>query len=83
MLAQKLFKNGNSIVVTIPREYLKELNLRDGSEVLMQQDSDSESIVISKKIGKKTSQKITPEFFDWLESFNEKYGPALKELARK
>lgn len=82
MLTQKLYKNGNSVVVTIPTEYLKDLNLRDGSEVIMEQD-ESGSLVISRKSAKKTNKKITPEFYDWLESFNKKYAPALKELARK
>ena len=33
MLTQKLYKNGNSVAVTIPKVHLKELGLRDGSPV--------------------------------------------------
>jgi putative addiction module antidote len=83
MLTQKLYKNGNSVAVTIPKEYLKDLNLKDGSEVLVEQDSEAGVIMISRKNSKKTSSKISPEFLTWLDSFNKKYGPALKELARR
>ena len=83
MLTQKLYKSGNSVAVTIPKEYLKELNLRDGSEVVVEQDPDAGVIMISRKQGHKTHPKISPEFLSWLDSFNKKYAPALKELARR
>ena len=83
MLVQKLYKNGNSIVVTIPKEYLNDLKLRDGSEVVMEQNTDSGLIVISKKSAQKTNNRISPNFLRWLDTFNKKYSPALKELARR
>lgn len=83
MFTQKLYKNGNSVTVTIPKEYLKQLNLKNGSEVIVEQDLEGEIIMISRKKSKKKSSKISPEFLKWLDSFNKKYAPALKELARK
>ena len=83
MLTQKLYKNGNSVVVTIPKEYLNDLKLKDGSEVVMEQNMDSGLIIISKKGAQKTDTKISPEFLHWLDSFNKKYAPALRELARR
>lgn len=83
MLTQKLYKNGNSVAVTIPKEYLKELNLRDGSEVVVEQDVEDGTIIISGKKRSQIQSNLTPKFLNWLESFNKEYGPALQELARK
>lgn len=82
MLIQKLYKTGNSIAVTIPKEYLNELSLDENSEVIVEQEAGN--IIISPKSdAKKTTSSITPEFLGWLKSFNKEYGPALKELAKK
>lgn len=83
MLTQKLYKSGNSIAVTIPKEYLNELNLKNGSEVVVEQDPNAGLIIISRKGNNKTASRISPQFLNWLDSFNKKYGPALKELARR
>ena len=82
MYEQKLYKNGNSVAVTIPKEYLKELGLRDGSEVVVEKDPISGTITIGKK-GKTVDSSLTPEFYVWLKRFNARYKNALKELARK
>lgn len=83
MLTQKLYKNGNSVAVTIPKEYLNNLNLRDGSEVMVEQDQEAGAITIYRKKNTKPVSKISPEFLKWLDSFNKQYGPALKELAKR
>lgn len=83
MLTQKLYKNGNSVAVTIPKEYLKEFNLKEGSEVVVEQDLDEETIIISRKKKGSIKSTVTPQFLKWLESFNREYGPALKELAER
>lgn len=84
MLTQKLYRNGNSVAVTIPKDYLETMKLKDGSEVTVEQDLENESIIISpkKNIGKLKST-VTPKFIKWLEEFNQEYGPALRELAKK
>lgn len=83
MFTQKLFKTGNSVVVTIPKQLLDDLKLKDGQEVTLAGDNLDQTIIISGKTKKKVPLGITPEFLKWLDSFNSKYGPALKELARK
>ena len=83
MLTQKLYKNGNSVAVTIPVEYLEDLNLKEGSLVNVETDADTQSIIISHKKKATANSTITPKFLTWLESFNKQYGPALKELARR
>lgn len=80
MLTQKLYRNGNSVAVTIPKDYLKNLDLKEGEEVVLIQEEDTILISKNKKINKSS---ITPEFLSWMESFNKEYGAALKELAKK
>lgn len=86
MFTQKLYRNGNSVAVTIPKQLLEQLNLKEGSEVWLEKTTDSNALVISDK--KKTKEaktriSITPEFMKWLEGFNKQYGAALKELAKR
>lgn len=83
MLIQKLYKNGNSVAVTIPKEYLKEFNLREGTEVVVEQDAATRTITISPNIDHQAYSTVTPKFLKWLEAFNKEYGPALKELAKR
>lgn len=83
MLIQKLYRSGNSIAVTIPKEYLNSLRLKEGSSVVVEQDPEAGIITISHKKAAKPISKVSPEFLTWLNSFNKKYGPALKELAKR
>lgn len=82
-MLQKLYKNGNSVAVTIPKEFLHDLNLKDGSEVVVEKNNETGEIIITRKKNVKKPSKITPEFLSWLNSFNKKYSPALKELAKR
>lgn len=83
MPTQKLYKNGNSIAVTIPKEYLKDLHLDANSEVLLLEDAQSQTITITPQKKTMPNSSITPEFLKWLDKFNKQYGPALKELAKR
>ena len=50
MLTQKLYRNGNSVAVTIPSQYLKELNLQDGSLVMVEKKGNTLSIAPQKTV---------------------------------
>ncbi len=83
MYKQKLYKNGNSVAVTIPKQYLKESNLRDGTEVHVTRDQDTGAIIVVSKRDSKPKQTITPRFLEIVEKVNKQYAHALKELAEK
>lgn len=84
MTSVKVFKAGNSLAVTVPRELALRLNLRVGDRV-------------RPKIGKmgiayepvKRTNKVTPAFSDdpvlreWLTDFEKKHGRALRQLAKR
>lgn len=82
MFEQKLYKNGSSVVITVPKQLLKKHNLRDGSVVIV--DSNSSGISFKPKKAPKGSRQdeLTPEFKEWLDEINKEYGPALKKLAK-
>ncbi len=83
MLYQKIYKSGNSVVVSIPKEYLRNSNLRDGAEIMLDQDIKTGIITIARRRDVRSGSTITPKFLKWLESFNKEYGPALQELAKR
>lgn len=80
MLTQKLYKNGNSIAVTIPRQYLEELNLTEGSEVVVEKKG-SELRIVSKT--KALASDVDTKFMAMLDNFVVDHEDVLKKLAQK
>lgn len=79
MFTQKLYKNGNSIVVSIPKEYLKEYNMRDGTEVVVE---NREGIVINSKKNK-TVTSVDSKFARMVDEFINDHEDVLAELAKR
>lgn len=80
MLIQTLYKNGNSVAVTIPRQFLDELNLKEGSEVVVEKKGD-ELRILSKT--KTLAVDIDPKFMQMVDEFVTDHEDVLKVLANK
>lgn len=80
MLVQKLYRNGNSIAVTIPREYLKELDLRDGSQVVLKKRG-GELVVSSKK--RILAKGVDEKFMKMVDEFASEHKDVLEELSKR
>lgn len=80
MITQKLFKSGNSIVVTIPPELRHELNWRDGSTVFLEKKGN-ELVVKSKKTVLATD--VDAKFMKMVDEFANDHEDVLKELSRR
>lgn len=80
MLTQKLYKNGNSVAVTIPKEYLKELNLRDGSQVLVK--TRGQELVVSSK-AKTTAVGVDQKFAKMVDEFVMEHEDVLQKLSQR
>lgn len=80
MTTQKLYKNGNSVAVTIPKEYLRELNLRDGSLVAVERKGD-ELIVMPQK--KAVAASVDEKFARMVDEFIHDHEDVLRKLAKK
>jgi putative addiction module antidote len=76
----KIFKTGNSFVISLPRESLQLLGWQEGSEVNVIVDQDENQITIKKNSA--PIADIDPKFAQQLEDFIEQYRPALEALAK-
>ncbi len=80
MLTQTLYKNGNSVAVTIPRQYLEELNLKEGSEVVVEKQG-KELRILSKK--QKLAPSVDTKFMKMIDEFVADHEDVLQQLAKK
>lgn len=80
MLTQRLYKNGNSVAVTIPKEYLDELNLKPGTSVVVKKEGD-ELVITSKD--KHLASDVDYKFAKMVDEFINDHRDVLQELAEK
>ena len=80
-MARKIFKTGNSMVVSLPRESLGFLNLDEGSEVSVELDKERGEIIITPV--SRSLPGIDQEFARQVAEFVERYRPALEALAKE
>lgn len=78
MLTQKLYKNGNSIAVTIPKQYLEDLDLHDGSQVVVDKRGDQLIIASKKKV---ITNGLDQEFVTQVDEFMKDHHDTLEKLA--
>ena len=79
-MLRKIFKNGNSSVVSIPREMLEHLGIGEGSDVSVELDAETRQIVI--RPVPYTAPAVDETFARQVAEFIEEYRPALDALAR-
>jgi putative addiction module antidote len=81
-MLRKVFKTGNSVVVSLPREALDYLGLSPGEDINLEVDRDKRQIVISPIKSSLEISGIDEIFAQEINSFIEQYRPALEELAK-
>jgi putative addiction module antidote len=80
MLTQKLYRNGNSVAVTIPKEYLEELQLKEGSEVVVEKRAEEVVITSRKQI---LAQDVDGKFAKMVDDFISEHEDVLQELSQR
>lgn len=80
MTIQKIYKNGNSLVVAIPKQYLEELNLSEGSQITL--DKQKDGLLLSAK-KQSLANEINPEFAERVQNFIKNHRAVLEELAKR
>lgn len=80
MLTQKLYKNGNSVAVTIPKKYLAELNLQAGATVVVKKEGDE--LIISSQ-DKHLASDVDSKFAKMVDEFVNDHRDVLQQLANK
>ncbi len=77
---RKIFRTGNSMVVSLPRESLEVLNLKEGAPVSIGLDQENQRIIITPAAAELAG--VDREFARQITEFVEQYRPALEALAR-
>ena len=80
-MLRKIFRTGNSIVVSIPKDILDQLELSEGADVSIEFDSQQRQIVIS-PVEKSLAGGIDENFARQVDEFIKQYRPALEALAK-
>lgn len=79
-MLRKIFKTGNSTVVSIPREMLENLGIADGSDVSVELDRETHQIII--RAAEQAIAGVDEVFARQVAEFIQEYRPALEALAR-
>ena len=80
-VVRKIFRAGNSLVVSLPQEALATLGLSEGAEVDVAIDREHGGILIRPALPELA--EVDPEFIRQMQGFVQRYRPALEELARE
>jgi antitoxin MazE len=78
-MTRKVFKAGNSLVVSLPRDAVEALGISEGSEVDLTVDRDQAQVVITAK--GYTIAGVDERFATQVNEFIEQYRSALEKLA--
>jgi len=76
----KLFKAGNSVVVSIPADMLKALGINDGSHVSMEINREKRELILKPVITKKSSMSV--DFVRLVDKLFIDYDYQLRRLAK-
>ena len=80
-MLRKIFRTGNSMVVSIPKDILDQLELSEGEDVSVELDTQQRQIVIS-PVEKTIPAGINETFAKQVDDFIKKYRPTLEALAK-
>ena len=81
-MLRKVFKTGNSLVVSLPKDLLEPLGMTDGTEVSVEIDWKNHQILI-RPTEKSFAAGLREEFARQVGEFIEEYKPVLEALAQK
>lgn len=82
-MLRKVFKTGNSIVISLPKDSLELLGISEGSDVSVVLDREKRQIVISPVEEHLAIAGVDEEFAQQVSQFIAQYRPALEALAQE
>lgn len=80
MEVRKVFKAGNSCVVSLPMEMLKSLGLRDGSHVSVEINRERNELILKPVVTKKSNMSL--EFVQMVDKLFLDYEYVIRRLAK-
>ena len=81
-MLRRLFKTGNSVVLSIPKEILESLGVADGESVSLELDRQQRRVIITPVEKPLAIAGVDEDFARQVNEFIEQYRPALEELAK-
>ncbi len=81
-MIRRLFKTGHSIVLSLPKEVLDALGIKDGADVNLELDHEQRRVIISPVEKPFAIAGVDKGFARQVEEFIQQYRPALEELAK-
>ena len=81
-MLRRLFKTGNSVVLSLPKEILDSLGVSSGEDVSLELDLKQRRVIITPAEKLPVVAGVDEEFARQVSEFIEQYRPALEELAR-
>ena len=81
-MLRRLFKTGNSIVLSLPKEVLDSLGVADGESVSLELDRLQRRLIVTPVEKPLAAAGVNEDFARQLSEFIEQYRPALEELAK-
>ena len=81
-MIRRLFKTGNSIVLSLPKEVLDNLGVGDGENVNIELENDQHRLIITPIARSVSLDGVDEDFAHQVSEFIRQYRPALDELAK-
>jgi antitoxin component of MazEF toxin-antitoxin module len=81
-MLRRLFRTGNSVVLSLPREMLESLGLADGENVSLTLEREQHRLVITPAEKPLAAAGVDEEFARQVTEFIKQHRPALEDLAR-
>lgn len=81
-MIRHLFKTGNSVVLSLPKEMLDDLGIRNGESVNLELDRRQRRLIISPVKKNEPVHGVDVDFARQVDEFIEQYRPALNKLAK-
>lgn len=81
-MIRRLFKTGNSIVLSLPKEVLETLHLADGENISLELDRDQHRLILTPVQKTIPMPGVDEKFARQVDEFIQTYRSALEELAK-
>ena len=81
-MIQRLFRTGNSLVLSLPKEVLDDLGVKDGDNVNLELDREQHRVIITPAKKPIAIPGVNEEIVQQVDEFIQQYRPALEELAK-
>jgi len=81
-MLRKVFRTGNSMVISLPHEVLEYLNILNGTEIEVNLDRENRQVILRPVEIPLAISAIDEKFANQVAEFIEQYRPALEELAK-